>query len=84
MLSDEQVNYYVLILEKIKKTIAPFDDKDLEDCVEKIRTNKFDTINHELVGKIISTDDVTKQSRYIDDIFKNKRNQAELIKKRRK
>ncbi len=84
MLSEEQVNYYVLILEKIKKTIAPFDDKDLEDCVEKIRTNKFDTINHELVGKIISTDDVTKQSRYIDDIFKNKRNQAELIKKRRK
>lgn len=84
MLSEEQVNYYVLILEKISKTVAPFDDLDLKDCIDKIRTNKFDMINYELVNKIVSTDDVAKQSRYIDDIFKNKRNQAELTKKRRK
>ncbi len=84
MLSDEQIQYYVQILERIKNTKAPFDDEDLNDCILKIKSNKYDAINQDIASKIAITDDVSKQSRYIDEIFKNKRNQAQVVKIRRK
>lgn len=84
MLSASEAEYYFNILEMLSKDKTPYTDEDLNDCLQKLKEDTYKVMNQALKNRILESNDSTKKSRLIDEMFRNKRNQAQLANIRRK
>ena len=84
MLSSSEAEYYFNILEMLSKDKTPYTDDDLMDCLQKLKEDTYKVMNQALKSRILESTDATKKSRLLDEMFKNKRNQAQLANTRRK
>lgn len=83
MLSDEDVTYYVDMLEALRGDSSPYNEEDMNLCIEKLKQIGIDQDQKMIQQRIISSTDITEQSRLIDEKFRKKRTK-ETLKNRRK
>lgn len=84
MLSSSEAEYYFNILEMLSKDKTPYTDEDLNDCLRKLKEDTYKVMNQALKNRILESNDSSKKSRLLDEMFRNKRNQAQLANTRRK
>jgi hypothetical protein len=81
---NEDVNYYLDMLETLRGDVVPYNEEDMNLCIEKLKQIGIDKDQKAIQQRIISSLDVeSEQSRLIDEKFRKKRTK-ESLKNRRK
>ena len=80
---NEDVNYYLDMLETLRGDVVPYNEEDMNLCIEKLKQIGIDKDQKAIQQRIVSSVDVAEQSRLIDEKFRKKRTK-ESLKNRRK
>ena len=80
---NEDVNYYLDMLETLRGDVVPYNEEDMNLCIEKLKQIGIDKDQKVIQQRIVSSVDVAEQSRLIDEKFRKKRTK-ESLKNRRK
>ena len=84
MLSQEDVDYYLEILEALRFDVEPYSESDRNECLLKLKELKYDARIKQYKEILNNTSDPTEKSRIIDKTIELKRKKNQLIKARRK
>jgi len=76
--------YYATITETLKKDKAPYNDSDLNCCIEHLNSTIYDRHNEKLNADFRKTDSEIEQSNIVSLRFENKNKKDKLLINRRK
>ncbi|MGM9970292.1 MAG: DNA primase [Anaeroplasma sp.] len=82
MLSKEDSDYYLSIMEELSKDKNPYTDTDMNECLIKLKELKYTYETKNLKNKLSTCDDLEK-SKIINEMFELKRKKNKLNKIRR-
>ncbi len=83
-LSEENQKQYEKIINHLRADINPYDEVDLQKCIEQLEIAKYKKRNKKLDEVMTKQTDLEEIAKTISEKFKNKQNQQELKNKRRK
>lgn len=84
MLSQDDLNYYLEVIEILRGDNVKYDEEDRNACLLKLKELSYEEEINRLKASLTETTDITFKSRIIDKIFSIKRKITELKKTRRK